>query len=574
VTPPARASSPAQPVSAMPLVVGALLLLAPVALLGWIGGALALRMGARRGVLALAGLAPGLVAVLLLGPRITAAAAAALAQVFGLVGSPATPSWALLGPLAGWFGRWAWVTTPIGVPVGMVAAALTPAGGDGIPALPPSGQPARQRRPRRPRGPMPPAGIGAYLGGDLPRAWVQRRWLVLPDHAQARPRIVVGASGSGKSVLLGRESYIAATGNRPVVAIDCKGDAGFRDEVTGAYLAARPDARVLWWPQEPLNGWLGDPGALLGRLLQVWHFSPEAQFYREVAATVIRLAVTAPRVPPVASSTELLGRLSSGNLLRLWDGHPDICALLRSLTPRMAEVELRVLNLLASLHGALDGRRSWGDADLVVCSVPVMASPADADAAVRVLLADLAHHVASPDRKPAEQPLTILLDEFSAISGGRDAALHLTERGRSHGAATVLSVQSEAGLGDESEQERMLGAAGLLTLFRSPTAERLAKLAGTILQADYTWQYEAGQATGRGSGAMRYSHRLDMNLIRSLPPGRAAIIAPGTAGLVDVERVNADPAVLSWLQPLPEVEPEPVVELPRPVEPDGPELLP
>jgi len=572
VTPPARASSPAQPVSAMPLVVGVLLLLAPVALVGWIGGALAIRLGARRWVLAAAGLLPSLAVVPLLGPRIAASAAAALGQVFSLAGSPVVPSWALLGPLAGWFGRWAWATTPIGVPVGMVAAALTPAAPD--PPAPAPGRPATPRRPRRPRGPMPPAGIGAYLGGDLPPAWLHRRWVVLPDRAQALPRIVVGASGSGKSVLLGRESYIAATGGRPVVAIDCKGDAGFRDEVTSAYLTARPDARVLWWPQEPLNGWLGDPGALLGRLLQVWHFSPEAQFYREVAATVIRLAVTAPRVPPVASSADLLGRLSSGNLLRLWEGHPDICALLRSLTPRMAEVELRVLNLLASLHGALDGRRSWGDADLVVCSVPVMASPADADAAVRVLLADLAHHVASPDRKPPEQPLTILLDEFSAISGGRDAALHLAERGRSHGAATVLSVQSEAGLGDESEQERMLGAVELLTLFRSPTAERLAKLAGTILQADYTWQYEAGQATGRGSGAMRYSHRLDMNLIRSLPPGRAAIIAPGAAGLVDVERVNADPAVLSWLQPLPEVETEPIVELPRPVEPDSPELLP
>ena len=256
----------------------------------------------------------------------------------------------------------------------------------------------------------PDTALGGWLGGDLTR-WHAGRYLVLPAEVAGLPRLVVGASGSGKSVLLVRETLIAGRHARRVVLVDCKGDAAMREQAIAAYLRARPDARVLCWPGEALDGWRGDPSAQLGRLLQVWNWPGESAWYGEVANTVLRLALEAPGLPPVSSSGELMARLAPGHLQRLWDSDPDVAALLRDMRDDLAGANIRVLNLLASLGGSLDGRRSWSDADLIVCSVPVMANPKDADAAVRVLLSGhLAHHVAV--RKPYGEPETVIVDEL------------------------------------------------------------------------------------------------------------------------------------------------------------------
>lgn len=123
-----RPDEPSKQTPAVPsgylLAAVALLVLAPVALLAWVGGTVALRLGARRWVLTVCGLVPDLLAAALVGPRIGGHAALAASQVVRAAGNAAVPSWALLGPLAGWFGRWALLTAPLGVPMGMVAAAI------------------------------------------------------------------------------------------------------------------------------------------------------------------------------------------------------------------------------------------------------------------------------------------------------------------------------------------------------------------------------------------------------------------------------------------------------------------
>ena len=64
---------------------------------------------------------------------------------------------------------------------------------------------------------------------------------------------------------------------------------------------------------------------------------------------------------------------------------------------------------------------------------------------LRVALADLGHYVTQ--RKPHGRRLLAVVDEFSAVVGARDHAIHLAERGRSANAATVLAVQSGRGPG-------------------------------------------------------------------------------------------------------------------------------
>lgn len=552
-----------------------LLLAAPLALATWVIGAQLLRVGTRRWVVALSGLVPAVTAILLLGPEIAQRGAATAAGLLG-PGSPLRLSTALLGPAAALFARWAILTAPVALPAGLVAAAV-PTREPAVPSPEWTAQ-ARRRQARVDRADRrradrlaeqpeqaPADALGSWIAGDLDE-WHRGQWAILPADVAGLPRLVFGASGSGKTVLLVRETFLAGAARRRAVLIDCKGDAAFREQAIAAYLRARPDARVLCWPGEPLDGWRGDPSAQLGRLLQVWTFPGASKWYGEVAQTALRLALEAPGLPPVRSSRELMARLGGGQLQRLWDHDPDIAALLRGVADEIPGVQLRALNLLASLQGSLDGARSWEDFDLVVCSIPVMANPADSHAAVRVLLADLAHHIAQ--RKPPGEPETIIVDEYGAVPGGSEASLHVAERGRSAGSASILAVQSLAGLGEPAEQQRLRGTAAAYMLLRSPDAEEIAKLAGTLLEPEVSWEIRDGEITGRGTAALRHRHRLDLNVIRGLRPGEAAVIAGSRAALMKVIREQPTGEVLGEARrlALPPA-PPPLTVAPEPPEP-------
>lgn len=163
-----------------------------------------------------------------------------------------------------------------------------------------------------------------------------------------------------------------------------------------------------------------------------------------------------------------------------------------------------------------------------------MANPADSHAAVRVLLADLAHHITR--RKPPQERETIIVDEYAAVPGGSEASLHVAERGRSAGSASILAVQSLAGLGEVAEQQRLLGTAAAYFLLRSPTGGDVAELAGTLLAPELAWEFRDSEITGRGTAGMRERPRLDLNVVRGLKPGQAAVIEPPHFGLMKVIR--------------------------------------
>jgi hypothetical protein len=73
----------------------------------------------------------------------------------------------------------------------------------------------------------------------------------------------------------------------------------------------------------------------------------------------------------------------------------------------------------------------------------------------------------------------LMVDEFSAIAGGRRSAIDLLERGRGARAGVVLAGQSAVALGSEEERARLLAAASAILLFRTPQPSELAALAGT-----------------------------------------------------------------------------------------------
>jgi hypothetical protein len=163
--------------------------------------------------------------------------------------------------------------------------------------------------------------LGIALDGDL-RSWRQGRYVVPPAQLRGKAMAVVGAPGAGKTVTLLRLAYLAGVLGRKVCFVDCKGtDPTLVPGLIAAYLLGRPDARVGCWPEQAMDMWRGTPAQVQSRLLAIEQFTEP--FYQRVASAGLRLALTAPDMPAVEGSDELLRRLDVDELGALWEGRPS-----------------------------------------------------------------------------------------------------------------------------------------------------------------------------------------------------------------------------------------------------------
>jgi hypothetical protein len=377
----------------------------------------------------------------------------------------------------------------------------------------------------------------AYPGGDL-YPWLRRRGrtteVVIPVREQRLAMAVLGIPGSGKTFTLLRRVWIAARAGMRVVFLDCKGtDPGLGWQVTCAYRLANPQAVVGYWPTQPLDLWRGDGMAIANRLLAVedWAAEGGGVYYRRMATLALQLACTPPSGPP-RNSQDFLRRLDLRKLQQLWRGDATARADLEQLAgdPQvLAGVRGRYSAFFRALAGTADG--CWGleDVDLAVLTIPTIASRSDADAAVRLVLEDLGHFATRRKARVGDDVL-LVLDEFSAVQGGTDQAIHLAERLRDVGVPVVFGAQSPEGLGDERQQWRLLHTVGGgLVLHQLPDPERLIELAGTVRVAEQAWQLDPWGPAGQARIHMADRPRVDPNQVRQLHPGEAFLIQGGRA---------------------------------------------
>src|SRR5512132_2690217 len=321
---------------------------------------------------------------------------------------------------------------------------------------------------------------------------------------------VLGIPGPGKTVTLLRRVWIAARAGMRVVFVDCKGtDPGLAWQVTCAYRLANPGAIVGFWPTQPLDCWRGDGMATLA----------------------LQLTCTPPSGPP-RNSGQFLRRLDHKKLQQLWRGDPTAQADLEQLASDptvLAGVRGRYSAFFRSLQDKADG--CWGleDVDLAVLTIPTIASRTDADAAVRLVLEDLGHFATKRKARVGDDVL-LVLDEFSAVEGGTDQAIHLAERLRDVGVPVIFGAQSPEGLGDERQQRRLLHTiGGGLVLHQTPDPDTLVALAGTVRVAEQAWQLDHWGPAGQARVHMADRPRVDPNQVRQLHPGEAFLIQGGRA---------------------------------------------
>jgi hypothetical protein len=195
----------------------------------------------------------------------------------------------------------------------------------------------------------------------------------------------------------------------------------------------------------------------------------------------------------------------------------------------MAGLRGRYSAFFRSLAGKADGYWGFEDVDLAVLTIPTIASRADADAAVRLVLEDLGHFATHRKARTGDDVL-VVLDEFSAVQGGTEQAIHLAERLRDVGVPVVFGAQSPEGLGDERQQWRLLHTiGGGLVLHQLPDPDRLIELAGTIRVPEQAWQLDPWGPAGQARVHMTDRPRVDPNQVRQLHPGEAFLVHGGRA---------------------------------------------
>jgi hypothetical protein len=395
---------------------------------------------------------------------------------------------------------------------------------------------------------------GLAIGSDA-----QGRPVRIPLRARSGAHaLVVGATGSGKTVT---EAWVvgrAIDHGHGAIIVDPKGDALLRDEARERALLAGREF-LEWTPAGPAiyNPYAhGSPSeiadkALAGEAFSEPHYLRQAQRY--LAHAVRACAAVAEPLSPRA----LLELMDPAALEQLARRVPD---------ERQARILYAYLDSLdarqrAGLHGTRDrlailaeselGR--WLEPDTQLPSIDLLAAvrrravvyfrleadrlPLLARMLAASIIQDLLTVAAVCQRDPVAT--IVAVDEFSAISAG--AVARLFGRARAAGFSLLLATQELADLRGASDEllEQVLGNVESVVAHRQSvpdSAELIARIAGTRVSWTKTEQLAHGFATGRATRTRGREYVIHPDAIKALAPGSAAVAVAGS-GSCEIARI-------------------------------------
>lgn len=376
--------------------------------------------------------------------------------------------------------------------------------------------------------------------------------------------LVVGATGSGKTV---SEAWIAARlvdAGHGAIAIDPKGDAMLREQLQGA--AVRAEAPFLEWTPEGQLAYnpyahgtdteIADK-ALAGELFTEPHYLRQAQRYLGHAVRVMHAAeieitpaslmahldpreleVSVRRLP-VQEAKAVEGYLDS-----LTDRQRRDLAGVRDRLSILAESDTRQWLNPSESERTLDLEKAVGERAVVYFRLDSDRRPLLSAMLAGAIVGDLVTLVARMQERPV--PTVVLIDEFSAIMASQVSRLF--GRARSAGISLVLATQELADLrtaGDGTLREQVLGNVSTLIAHRQnvpASAEMIAQIANTKPAWIATQHVEQGvfgaPRSARSTRRRGYELNIDPSRIKDLRTGEAAIITPGMDWTPAIVRVH------------------------------------
>ena len=371
---------------------------------------------------------------------------------------------------------------------------------------------------------------------------VEKGLFTLSPQMMARPSVIIGGSGSGKTETALKTAYLEASINHAdVIVIDAKGD----DELAPRFVAAMRKAgkqRIKVFPVSSYYGWVGDTRALYNRLMAVQTFSEP--YYENMSSLMLDLALNAPGGVP-RSSDEFLQNLTLEHLKVRYRGLPEQRELDRIKPDDANGVYNRYRAFFRALRGKLDSGFTFDEANAVYIKLDTIAFAKEASSIGRYLIEELSHYITV--RKLKGKRVLIIIDEVSALAIEHIA--NLSERLRSFGGAVMLACQSEEGLAkSQDERNRILKASHMLILHSCSSPEKLIELAGKHKTVNAGWSIRDQEGTGYGTLHMQDEYIIPPDDARRLDVGECFVIVQGAAYKVHVAPMKLDPASLADAQ--------------------------
>ncbi|HUB76840.1 MAG TPA: type IV secretion system DNA-binding domain-containing protein [Solirubrobacteraceae bacterium] len=354
--------------------------------------------------------------------------------------------------------------------------------------------------------------------------------------------LIVGATGSGKTVT---EAWIIARAidhGHAAVIIDPKGDALLRDSAREAARAA--GRRFLeWTPTGPCaynpyaHGSAGEIAdkALAGETYSEPHYLRQAQRYLAHAVRAAGAGVTPRRLLELMDprALELAARAMPDETAAR-----DVFAYLDSLDARqragLAGTRDRLAILVESELGrwlepatgstAIDLLEAVGSRAVVYFQLDADRLPLLARMLGAAIVQDLLTVAAACQRNPV--PAVVAIDEFSAI--GAAGVARLFGRARAAGLSLLLATQELADLRDAGGEllDQVLGNVETVIAHRQSvpaSAELIAQIIGTRTVWTRTEQLSHGFPTGRSTRTRAREYAIHPDAIKALAPGSAAV---------------------------------------------------
>ncbi|HEX2015338.1 MAG TPA: type IV secretion system DNA-binding domain-containing protein [Solirubrobacteraceae bacterium] len=403
---------------------------------------------------------------------------------------------------------------------------------------------AARRGPGRYRG----DGDGLTVGHDC----AGRRVRIPMPEVGGSHTLIVGATGSGKTVSQSWVALRAIERGCGVIVVDPKGDDGLRQVLRDA-ARAHHRAFLEWTPEGPLaynpygrgtDTEIADK-ALAGELYTEPHYQRQAQRYLGHAVRALRTAgqVVTPAallrcLDPI--QLEVLGRRlpedAARTLWRYLDSltarqHSDLAGT-RDRLAVLVESDLgRWLDPEQPQVSSLDLSQAVAWRAVTYLRLDADRRPLAAQMLAASLVQDLLTTVSEYQARPT--PTLVVLDEFSALAARQ--VPRLFARARSAGFSLVLGTQELSDLraaGGDTLVDQVLGNLGALIAHRQvvpESAELLAGVAGThgawIASEQFTrgpgWRRHTGRTRSRGR-----EYAIHPDQLKSLPCGVAAVIVP------------------------------------------------
>jgi hypothetical protein len=371
-----------------------------------------------------------------------------------------------------------------------------------------------------------------------------------------RHTLVVGATGSGKTVTQTWMVCQAIDAGLSAVVVDPKGDRRMRD---GLAVAARENGRPFleWTPIGPsVYNPLAHGGAseiadrvLAGERFTEPHYQSQAQRYLGHAVRTLRDAGAPVSFPPLVEllepeRLELLSETVAGEQAHRTREY------LASLTARqraelggvrdrlaiLAESDMaRWLDPAASGGRAFDLLGAIGDGAVVYLSLQADSWPLLAQMLGAAVVGDLRSAMAALQRRPVATVAAI--DEFAALAAEQVA--HLFGRARSAGINLVLGTQELSDLRVEGRgqlREQVLGNLSCLIAHRQvvgESAQFVSDLGGSV----GSWR-TSYSSDGRWTQTRTKLAAIPAERVRALPPGVAAVIDLAGGGSPRLARIH------------------------------------